>query len=58
MTPIFALPPYAGICRLVLFTGEPGIGKTRLAQEAAVLAAEHGFIVASSRCYQPTSATP
>jgi transcriptional regulator with XRE-family HTH domain/tetratricopeptide (TPR) repeat protein len=44
--------------RLVLLTGEPGIGKTRLAQEAAKLALERGFLVASGRCYEPTSGTP
>jgi tetratricopeptide (TPR) repeat protein/transcriptional regulator with XRE-family HTH domain len=44
--------------RVVLLTGAPGIGKTRLAQEAALLAAEQGFLVAAGRCYEPTSGTP
>lgn len=44
--------------KLVLLTGEPGIGKTRLAQEAAKLAIEHRFVVASGRCYEPNSGTP
>jgi tetratricopeptide (TPR) repeat protein/transcriptional regulator with XRE-family HTH domain len=44
--------------RLVLLTGEPGIGKTRLAQEASRLADEYGFLVASGRCYETNSATP
>src|ERR687889_2837919 len=40
-----------GSGRLVLLTGEPGIGKTRLAQEASVRAREGVFVVASGRCY-------
>jgi predicted ATPase len=44
--------------RLVLLTGEPGIGKTRLAQEASVHAGEGGFVVASGRCYEAQSGVP
>lgn len=44
--------------RLVLLTGEPGIGKTRLAQEASVHAREGGFVVASGRCYEAQSGVP
>ncbi len=38
--------------RLVLVAGEPGIGKTRLAEEAARRAAERGVRVAWGRCYE------
>lgn len=44
--------------RVVLLAGEPGIGKTRLAQEAGTYAEERGFLVATGRCYQPQSGTP
>jgi tetratricopeptide (TPR) repeat protein len=44
--------------RLVLLAGEPGIGKTRLAQEASVHAREGGFVVASGRCYEAQSGVP
>ncbi|HYD49384.1 MAG TPA: AAA family ATPase [Terriglobales bacterium] len=37
---------------LVLITGEPGIGKTRTAQELAELAAAGGCVVAWGRCYE------
>jgi DNA-binding CsgD family transcriptional regulator len=40
----------AGRGRLVLCAGEPGIGKTRLAQELAAHAAAHGVAVAWGRC--------
>jgi transcriptional regulator with XRE-family HTH domain/tetratricopeptide (TPR) repeat protein len=39
--------------RLVLLAGEPGIGKTRLAQELTVAARERGVLVATGRCYEP-----
>ncbi|RNL62921.1 helix-turn-helix domain-containing protein [Nocardioides marmoriginsengisoli] len=48
----------AGETSVVLLAGEPGIGKTRLAQEATVYAAEQGFLVASGRCYEQQSETP
>lgn len=41
---------------LVLLAGEPGIGKTRLAQEMMQAALNRGFLVASGRCYEPQSA--
>lgn len=44
--------------RLVLLTGEPGTGKTRLAQEASVHAREGGFVVAGGRCYEAQSGVP
>jgi transcriptional regulator with XRE-family HTH domain/tetratricopeptide (TPR) repeat protein len=48
----------AGEGRIVLLTGEPGIGKTRLAQETNAYAEERGFLVATGRCYQPQSGAP
>ena len=36
----------------MLLAGEPGIGKTRLAQEVAHEAANRGFLVAVGRCYE------
>lgn len=48
----------AGTGQALLVTGEPGIGKTRLGQEASVLAAEHGFLVATGRCYETSTRTP
>src|SRR5690349_3119959 len=42
-----------GMGQLLLLTGEAGIGKTRLAQELAAMAAARGCIVATGRCYEP-----
>ncbi len=42
----------AGRGRLVLLAGEPGIGKTRLAVELAVRAAEAGATVVWGRCWE------
>jgi class 3 adenylate cyclase len=42
-----------GTGRLVLLAGEPGIGKTRLAQEVTLAACDGGFLVATGRCYEP-----
>jgi tetratricopeptide (TPR) repeat protein/transcriptional regulator with XRE-family HTH domain len=39
--------------QMVLVTGEAGIGKTRLAQELAAIAAARDCIVATGRCYEP-----
>ena len=47
-----------GSGRLVLLAGEPGIGKTRLAQEAGVRAQERGFLAAAGRCYEAQSGVP
>jgi len=47
-----------GSGRLVLLAGEPGIGKTRLAQEASVHALERHFLVAAGRCYEAQSGVP
>jgi DNA-binding SARP family transcriptional activator len=40
----------AGHARVLVLEGEPGIGKTRLAEAAADLARERGWAVAWSRC--------
>ncbi|GAC1444247.1 MAG: hypothetical protein NVSMB52_03380 [Chloroflexota bacterium] len=37
--------------RLVLLSGDPGIGKTRLVQEVTLKARHWGFLVATGRCY-------
>ena len=42
----------AGRASVVLVAGEPGIGKTRLAGEAAARAAERGAAVAWGRCFE------
>ena len=43
---------------LVLVTGEPGIGKTRLVSELAHAAAERGARVATGRCWEEGGAPP
>jgi class 3 adenylate cyclase/tetratricopeptide (TPR) repeat protein len=43
----------AGAAPLLLIAGEPGVGKTRLAQEVTVEARNRGFVVAAGRCYEP-----
>jgi tetratricopeptide (TPR) repeat protein/transcriptional regulator with XRE-family HTH domain len=42
-----------GAGRTVMIEGEPGIGKTRLAQEATLLAHAHGFLIVTGRCFAP-----
>ncbi len=42
----------AGRSRLLLVSGEPGIGKTRLAEEIAVEAANQGLRVVWGRCWE------
>jgi predicted ATPase/DNA-binding XRE family transcriptional regulator len=39
--------------RLLMLVGEPGVGKTRLAQEITLKAREQGFRVVTGRCYEP-----
>jgi transcriptional regulator with XRE-family HTH domain/tetratricopeptide (TPR) repeat protein len=39
--------------RLLMLVGEPGVGKTRLAQEISVQARARGFRVVTGRCYEP-----
>jgi tetratricopeptide (TPR) repeat protein len=48
----------AGQASLVMLVGEPGIGKTRLAEEAGVYARNHGAQVLVGRCYEGESASP
>jgi tetratricopeptide (TPR) repeat protein/transcriptional regulator with XRE-family HTH domain len=47
-----------GSGRLILLAGEPGVGKTRLAQEVMLRLEERGFLIATGRCYQPEQAVP
>ncbi|MGH2442190.1 MAG: ATP-binding protein [Chloroflexota bacterium] len=47
-----------GSGRLLLLSGEPGIGKTRLAQELTLKARHWGFLVATGRCYETEQAVP
>jgi tetratricopeptide (TPR) repeat protein len=39
--------------RILLLVGEPGVGKTRLAQQIALMAPARGFCVFTGRCYEP-----
>ncbi len=48
----------AGQGRLVMLVGEPGIGKTRTAQELAALAETLGAQVFWGRCYEEQGAPP
>ena len=48
----------AGSGRLVLVGGDPGIGKSRLLQEAATRANRLGFLVLWGRCLEDPSAPP
>jgi predicted ATPase/DNA-binding SARP family transcriptional activator len=44
--------------RVLIFTGEPGIGKTRLIQETTRLASRKGFQSLTAQCYQMEQALP
>jgi hypothetical protein len=48
----------AGRGRLFFLTGEPGIGKTRLAEEIGRRAEAHGLSVAWGRCWETGGAPP
>ena len=48
----------SGQGRLVMLVGEPGIGKTRTAQELAALAEARGAQVLCGRCYEEEGAPP
>ncbi len=43
---------------LVMIGGEPGVGKTRLAEEVAAEARERGMLALTGRCYEMTGAPP
>ncbi len=47
----------AGTGQLVVVSGEPGIGKTRVAQEIMLKLRNRGFLIAVGRCYQAAAAT-
>ena len=47
-----------GSGRLVLLAGEPGVGKTRLAQEVTLATRNRGFLLATGRCYEAEGAVP
>lgn len=44
--------------RLVMIAGEPGVGKTRLAQEVMLNARNRRFLVAAGRCYEQQKSVP
>ena len=48
----------AGHGRLVMLAGEPGIGKTRTAQELVSLAEKRGAQVIWGRCHEEQGAPP
>ena len=48
----------AGTGRVCFLVGEPGVGKTRLAQEVSLVAREHGFLIITGRCYAPQETVP
>jgi predicted ATPase len=48
----------AGHGEIVMLAGEPGIGKTRTAQELADYAGRHGASVLWGRCYEEAGAPP
>lgn len=48
----------SGAGRCVLLAGEPGIGKTRLAQEATRELRDRGFLIAAGTSYEPQQAAP
>jgi len=47
-----------GAGRFVLLAGEPGVGKTRLAQEIMLTIRNRRFLVATGRCYQTHQPVP
>ena len=48
----------SGMGRLVMLAGEPGIGKTRLAEELSARAADGGARTLWGRCYEREGAPP
>lgn len=47
-----------GSGRVVLLSGEPGVGKTRLAQELTLQLRDGGFLIGAGRCYQSRAGVP
>jgi len=47
-----------GSAKIVFLAGEPGVGKTRLAQEASIAARERGYLVVTGRCQEPYQTMP
>jgi class 3 adenylate cyclase/tetratricopeptide (TPR) repeat protein len=47
-----------GTGRLLMLAGEPGVGKTRLAQEVTRVARNRRFLVATGRCYESRGMVP
>jgi class 3 adenylate cyclase len=47
-----------GAGRVVFLVGEPGVGKTRLAQEVTEAARARKFFVVTGRCYAPQETVP
>jgi class 3 adenylate cyclase/tetratricopeptide (TPR) repeat protein len=48
----------SGHGRLVHLSGEPGVGKTRLAQEVMLSARNRNFLIATGRCYELHQSVP
>lgn len=48
----------SGTGKLLMLVGEPGAGKTRLAQEITLTLRNRGFIIAAGRCYEPQQTVP
>ena len=48
----------SGHGRLTLLAGEPGVGKTRLAQEVMLGARNRRFLIATGRCYELHQSVP
>ena len=48
----------SGQGRLIMLAGEPGIGKTRTAQELGALAEQRGAQVLWGRCYEEEGVPP
>ena len=47
-----------GAGRLVMLAGEPGAGKTRLAQEVTLNLRNRGFLLAAGSCFEPRQSVP
>jgi predicted ATPase/DNA-binding SARP family transcriptional activator len=56
--PASALQPPPARSRFILLKGEPGIGKTRLAEEISLMAYTQGWAVAWSRSYEQEGTIP